>query len=483
MIANMNGNAAFRHPDRFLAGMEPGRAAELVAAATDIALLVDADGIVRDLSVGGADLDGRAAALWIDQPWIDSVTMESRPKIRAILEEAGRGERPRRRQVNHPSPGGDVPVLYGAMPVATGGLVALGRDLRAVAALQQRLVRAQQSLEADYSRLRQAELRYRLMFQLAGEPVLILDAATLQVTDANPAAAALLGLGGGLVQGEPLDRVLPGAAAAVVAGLVARQASSAAPEEATIRLAGGRQLVATASLLREEGGVQALVRLRPSAAREPGAADAASSSQLMDLIASLPDAFVVTTPSGAVVASNPAFAAMVQLASVAQAQDQPLERWLGRGSVDWHVLRDHLRGAGAIRLYATTLRDGHGGTLDVEISAVAVSGQGEDCLGFVIRHVGRRLATAVGESRLAPQAVEQLAGLVGRVPMKDLVRETAELIERMCIEAALHLTGNSRASAAEILGLSRQSLYVKLNRYGIGRGEAGAAADADGDRD
>jgi transcriptional regulator PpsR len=369
------------------------------------------------------------------------------------------------------------------MPVATGGLVALGRDLRAVAALQQRLVRAQQSLEADYSRLRQAELRYRLMFQLAGEPVLILDAATLQVTDANPAAAALLGLGGGLVQGEPLDRVLPGAAAAVVAGLVARQASSAAPEEATIRLAGGRQLVATASLLREEGGVQALVRLRPSAAREPGAADAASSSQLMDLIASLPDAFVVTTPSGAVVASNPAFAAMVQLASVAQAQDQPLERWLGRGSVDWHVLRDHLRGAGAIRLYATTLRDGHGGTLDVEISAVAVSGQGEDCLGFVIRHVGRRLATAVGESRLAPQAVEQLAGLVGRVPMKDLVRETAELIERMCIEAALHLTGNSRASAAEILGLSRQSLYVKLNRYGIGRGEAGAAADADGDRD
>jgi len=30
------------------------------------------------------------------------------------------------------------------------------------------------------------------------------------------------------------------------------------------------------------------------------------------------------------------------------------------------------------------------------------------------------------------------------------------------------LTNDNRASAAEMLGLSRQSLYVKLRRYGIG---------------
>jgi DNA-binding NtrC family response regulator len=37
----------------------------------------------------------------------------------------------------------------------------------------------------------------------------------------------------------------------------------------------------------------------------------------------------------------------------------------------------------------------------------------------------------------------------------------------MCIEAALELTHNNRASAAEMLGLSRHSLYVKLRRFGI----------------
>ena len=52
-------------------------------------------------------------------------------------------------------------------------------------------------------------------------------------------------------------------------------------------------------------------------------------------------------------------------------------------------------------------------------------------------------------------------------PLKDLVRETTDIIERLCIEAALQLNDNNRASSADMLGLSRQSLYVKLHRHGI----------------
>jgi DNA-binding NtrC family response regulator len=58
--------------------------------------------------------------------------------------------------------------------------------------------------------------------------------------------------------------------------------------------------------------------------------------------------------------------------------------------------------------------------------------------------------------------------LVGRVPLRDIVRETTDLIEELCIQAALELTGDNRAAAAEMLGLSRQSLYVKLKRFGVG---------------
>jgi DNA-binding NtrC family response regulator len=53
------------------------------------------------------------------------------------------------------------------------------------------------------------------------------------------------------------------------------------------------------------------------------------------------------------------------------------------------------------------------------------------------------------------------------VPLKNLVRESADLIERLCIEAALDVSGNNRASAAQLLGLSRQGLYSKLRRHGL----------------
>jgi DNA-binding NtrC family response regulator len=57
---------------------------------------------------------------------------------------------------------------------------------------------------------------------------------------------------------------------------------------------------------------------------------------------------------------------------------------------------------------------------------------------------------------------------VGRTPLKDIVSETTDLIEQLCIETALGMSNDNRASAALLLGLSRQSLYVKLRRYGLG---------------
>ncbi len=105
----------------------------------------------------------------------------------------------------------------------------------------------------------------------------------------------------------------------------------------------------------------------------------------------------------------------------------------------------------------------------VEISAVAVRNGGQPSFGFAIRNVGAaRAGRRSRRPRPLPRSVEQLTELIGRVPLKDLVREATEVIERLCIEAALELTGDNRASAAEMLGLSRQSLYVKLRRYGLG---------------
>jgi transcriptional regulator PpsR len=178
---------------------------------------------------------------------------------------------------------------------------------------------------------------------------------------------------------------------------------------------------------------------------------------------------------GRVITANAAFLELAQLPTEEQARGESLTRWIGRTGVDLDILTANLRQHGSVRLFSTTLRGELGEAAEVEISAVTVMNGGQPCFGFAIRDVGRRLQREPRIERALPRSLEHLTELIGRVALKDLVREATDVIERLCIEAALNLTGDNRASAAEMLGLSRQSLYVKLRRYGMGDPEAAGA--------
>ena len=127
----------------------------------------------------------------------------------------------------------------------------------------------------------------------------------------------------------------------------------------------------------------------------------------------------------------------------------------------------NLRERSEIRLYTTSVFPEFGDAIEVDISGVSALDSDEPCFGFVVRRQMSTSKPAASDASM-PRSMEEMTKLVGKVPLKDLVRETTDIIERMCIEAALKITDDSRASAAAMLGLSRQSLYVKLRRYGIG---------------
>jgi transcriptional regulator PpsR len=462
---------SFKAPQHSLGNLDAEAAAKVIAATADIALILDSAGVIRDLAFGSEELSQEGYSAWLGQPWIDTVTPESRPKIEALLRDAGSTAAPRWRQVNHPSVNGaDVPVLYSAVQVgATGRVVAVGRNLRAISTLQQRLVEAQQSIERDYSRLRHAETRYRLLFQMASEAVLIVDAGNLKAVEANPAAGELLGETAKKLVGRAFPQGFDDAGTQAVSALLERVRVAGRGEDVRARLADGkREFTVSATLFRQDNATYFLVRLAPMDAEASAAAMPKAKSKLLEVVESAPDGFVVTDPEGRILTANRAFLDLAQLATEEQVRGEPLDRWLGRAGVDMNVLTANLRNHGTVRLFATVVRGEYGGTTDVELSAVAVLNGEEPCLGFTIRNVGRRPAAEPRTGRELPRSVEQMTELVGRVSLKDLVRETTDVIERLCIEAALELTGDNRASAAEMLGLSRQSLYVKLRRYGLG---------------
>jgi transcriptional regulator PpsR len=455
-----------------LAGFDVVTAARLIAVSADVALIVDPDGVIEDVSIGNSDfkLDGHLD--WVGRQWSDTVTVDSRSKVVSLLRDAAASTPRKWRHINHPSAkGADVPLMYSAIQVGPNGrVVAFGRDMRALATVQERLVAAQQSMERDYLRLRHMETRYRLLFEMASESVLIVDATTQKVVEANPAAAQVIG--------EPVKRITgrafvdcfdAGSQQAVLTLLSGVRAAGQA-DTVRARLAGGQwELTLSASLFRQENGAFFLVRLAPAQADALAKGPAGNEAMLLKAVESVPDGFVVTDGEGRVLTANSAFIEMTQLATGAQLEGESLERWLGGATVDLNVLLANLRQHGSVRLFSTTLRGQYGATTPVEISATAVPHAEAPCMGFSVRDIGRRLAPQPRRgTRELPRSAAQLTELVGRVPLRDIVGETTDLIEQLCIEAALELTSDNRASASEMLGLSRQSLYVKLRRYGLG---------------
>jgi transcriptional regulator PpsR len=219
-----------------------------------------------------------------------------------------------------------------------------------------------------------------------------------------------------------------------------------------------------ATLLKREDGVFFLVRISPHKTGDQPPANRA----LMDVVQRSPDALVVTDPEGRILTANTAFLELCQLGSEQLAQQQPLDRWIGRAGVDVEMLRKNLLQRNQVKQFTTTLKPEFEEPIDVELSAVAALDAEVPCLGFVIRqNIRRAPVTAPDPDQPFARSLQDMTDLIGRVPLRDLVRETSDIIERLCIEAALRATNDNRASAAELLGLSRQSLYVKLRRYGL----------------
>ena len=456
---SLAGTVPFRHPAEWLRGSDD-LAARVIAATGDIALSIDAGGIVRDVALGSGELMVEGAEAWVGRAWADTVTSESRGKVADLLRDAPRAGAARWRQVNHSSPAGDLPIRYLALDTARdGGVIAIGRDMRAAAALQQRLLAAQQSMERDYVRLRQAEARYRLLFDASAEAVLIVDTATRRIAEANPAAHALIGAK--VLAGQPLVALLGDGARDAALTLLGAVAAAEGHAPVRIELADGRAVDLAATLFRQDRATFFLVRLTSAEAAQATADD----HRLVDVLDRLPDAFVLTGDGLAILAENAAFLDLAQVPRRAELRGAPLSRFLGRPGIDLGILVQQLRDHGAVRNFATIVRGAQGNEEEVEVSAVAAGDAAQPLFGFSLR---ARSRTRLEPGPALPRSVEQLTELVGRVPLKDIVRESTDLIERLCIEAALLHTRDNRASAAEILGLSRQSLYSKLHRHSLG---------------
>jgi transcriptional regulator PpsR len=434
-------------------------------------MVLDRQSTVLEVTVFGKDLHRLDSSGFKGRSINDFISHDSKDKFALMLAAVGKSDAPMWRHVNFsPMAGQELPLQVSLLPQEKDGTVWLfGRDLSGLSQMQSRLVEAHQSMERDFLRLRHMEARYRLLFESVADPMLVVDVAQRRVMEANSAAQLVF---------KDLSRKLPGSDVAQLFDPDKREALEILLRQAqtTGRMESGRVRYLNAdrdcnlhvSVFVQEGGPQYLLRLQALSAQQTSHTEAPVINWFHHALDQAPVGFVVADRMGTILASNPEFCSMVGVASHTMLINKSLEDWLARGGVDLGVLLTNLRQSSTLRSFATDLRSMVGVLIPVDISAVTLNGD-DPTYGFFFHQLsgarGRDVMPATSGGMA--DSVAQLSQLVGRMPMKEIVGETSTMIERMCIQAALELTQNNRASAAEMLGLSRQSLYVKLHRYGM----------------
>jgi DNA-binding protein Fis len=196
--------------------------------------------------------------------------------------------------------------------------------------------------------------------------------------------------------------------------------------------------------------------------------DAAGPGTVATLLDRLADAFVVVDRLGNVRRANRAFLDLVEAAAEGAVQGESLGNWLSAPGADMAALLSHVLAHGAVRQFVTTIQGEFGAETEVEISGVGDADAAPSFFGFAIRDIGRR--PIAGRRDGVRDVFTAPAASNGNIPLRKIVDDVVGAVEREHVVAALEQTNGNRAAAAELLGMSRQSLYAKLTRYGLDGG-------------
>jgi transcriptional regulator PpsR len=466
----------FSEPETLFEDLDAHAFADLLHTCADASLVLESDGTILDATSRDEAFIEYGIGSWIGQNLSAIVTRETVPKVEGLLQDSHQKKQTRPRQVNHPVPGAandhnpeypDLPVTYTLFSLpGTSKRVALGTNLTTAAQAQQRLVTAQLELERDYRTLADSELRFRAIFQKSVHPIFVVDGNSLKILQANPEAVLLTGRSAEKVAGQSILTLCEEDESRELDASLRRASLSGQTGSTDMAFGNSRQMSTLAiKPYREDSKVHLIVHVLNGSASTQQTGREAERENWYD---AFPEALAVTDANGVVLELNERFLDITQLVTRQHAIGLDISNWVGASPVDMNVLYSQLREEGTVRRFSTLLRTDMGTAMNVTVSAtLQKNSNGVSTATLMISEGNKQDGRFVVQpgSSVSPQS--DFSQLVGRVPLKELIRDASDAIEKMCIEAALRQTGNNRASAADMLGVSRQSLYMKLKRHDL----------------
>ncbi|GFE49432.1 transcriptional regulator PpsR [Roseobacter cerasinus] len=452
--------------------IEPEFLSSIIGAASDIALVVSAEGTILSVVLNKHSESFGNLKHWEGRPVVQFLTRETAPKFEAAHAAYLQGDVPGKPlELNHSDNAvWQYPVRYTFHRFGQeNAALLLGRDLRPIAETQQQLVQAQIALEQGYEARREFDARFRVLLSSTAEAIIFVAVQSGRVDDANEAASALLGVKIDALKGSAFahhfaDRSTVELTESLMNATLAEEGGKVTLKSRKT----GRSILVHPVIFRAGG--QRILLCRITAEEVAATSADTAANQTLALFRTSSDAMLFMTGKGVITSVNESFLDLVGAAHLTDVVGRSLSDFLGRGQIDLGMLTDPPQRSGQMRTYATKMTNDLGARLSVEISATQLDDQHTQLIGCIFRDVSHMEATRP-HGGAAPQMQAEpsrnVMDLVGSASLKDIVAETTDVVEKMCIETAVELTGNNRVAAAEILGLSRQSLYVKLRKYGL----------------
>lgn len=433
--------------------------AQAIMDSADINLLLWPDGHIATARMGGAVEVDRSLA---GRPVMRIAQPKDHDALEALVEGARIGRQMPPVEIRHatPLPEGSV-ARYSACLAGDGmNVVLIGTWLSRQTTPTETSVEAEIASYQALNRQR-SEARYRLLFEAATEGILFVDPSTGQVEEANGNAAAMLDLPLHDLVGEFfLDMFEDTNADMLSVNPVERAGDQERLGlEATVRRTGKRVRMVN-RMVRTLDRTLLMIRVAPVVGDMPSDM-APREAAVIELLRRSAVGIVLSDQAGTASWCNHAF---VSLLPGEEVIGRDIADVLGISQASLDIVLREVNTNGRALTSLSALDSRWVLTEDAHLTIVALPASEPLGYGFAVRMVHEESA----EAHVATPDDSAIAELVGKAPMKYLVRESTDVIERNCIEAALRLTGNNRAAAAQVLGLSRQTLYAKINQHGLG---------------
>ena len=466
----MTSHGKTKWAERLMPNLDQAATADLISRLCDFAFVISSDGeiiqtVTSPFLAPRLDLNS-----WKGLQFQDTLTKESVPKFEARIAQFKEGQKEVRPvELNHrpTDQQTELPVRYTYHCAAEdGSTLLLGSDLRPVAEMQQQLVEAQIALENDYDARREHEIRLKVLMESSDVATVFIALDTGVISSCNSAAEVLLGRSRKELMDVSfatefedegvtslIDRIVTAASDVSITAVLAKSAR------------GGRSYRLIPTLFRGATSQMLLCKMEPEDSSLETVDQLAT--HLVSFFHKGVDPIVFVNMSGKILSANEAFVSVANVTHAQTLSGRSMSEFFSRGSVDLNVILESARRNGKMRLYSTKILNEHGDERPVEISTTQVRTEREPICVLVMRNARRVEAISTPTNQMSEAEVNSVVELIGNQSLKDVVARSTDVVEKMCIETAIGMTSNNRVAAAEMLGLSRQSLYVKLRKYNL----------------